>query len=142
MLINGYNNDLKGWGHEDEELAARFINNGILKKQLNSNSISFVTRRKPRTNEPVHAQVVQYTLKKIKACDNGIAALTQSNMNEPAFPGISLIVSTYNWTEALNLCLISISKQHILPDEVIADDGSAEETKKLITRHQKTFQFP
>ena len=64
-------------------------------------------------------------------------------MNRPALPGISLIVSTYNWIEALDLCLISISKQRILPDEVIiADDGSAEETKNLITRHQKNFPVP
>jgi glycosyltransferase involved in cell wall biosynthesis len=45
----------------------------------------------------------------------------------------SLIISTYNWPSALNLCLLSVLKQTILPDEiVIADDGSKEDTKELI----------
>ena len=41
----------------------------------------------------------------------------------------SLIVSTYNWPEALQISLKSIFKQTILPDEiVIADDGSTHQT--------------
>ncbi|MDB5019939.1 MAG: putative two-domain glycosyltransferase [Pedobacter sp.] len=58
-------------------------------------------------------------------------------------PEISLIVSTYNWPEALNLCLESIRKQVHLPDEVIiADDGSGETTRLLIEKHQKSFPVP
>jgi glycosyltransferase involved in cell wall biosynthesis len=58
-------------------------------------------------------------------------------------PTISLIVATYNWPEALNVCLLSISKQTILPCEVIiADDGSAAETKALIDRAKKNFPVP
>jgi len=57
--------------------------------------------------------------------------------------GVSLIVSTYNWPEALNLCLLSIQKQKLLPDEVIiADDGSGEETRLLIERFQRDFPVP
>jgi glycosyltransferase involved in cell wall biosynthesis len=64
-------------------------------------------------------------------------------MNKEESPGVSLIVSTYNWPEALNLCLISISKQLVLPGEVIiADDGSREETQKLIEKHRKDFPVP
>jgi len=55
----------------------------------------------------------------------------------------SLIISTYNWTEALDLCLLSISKKSVLPDEVIiADDGSTRETYELIKKHQLTFKVP
>jgi len=57
--------------------------------------------------------------------------------------GVSLIVSTYNWPEALNVCLLSIQNQVLLPDEVIiADDGSGEETRLLIERYQKSFPVP
>lgn len=53
---------------------------------------------------------------------------------------ISLIVSTYNWPEALNLCLRSIMIQTRMPDEVIiADDGSKDETKVLIEHMQENF---
>lgn len=47
--------------------------------------------------------------------------------------GISLIVSTYNWKEALHLCLRSVFTQERLPDEIIvADDGSREDTRACI----------
>ena len=45
----------------------------------------------------------------------------------------SLIIATYNWPEALKICLNSVVEQTILPDEVvIADDGSTETTKEVI----------
>ena len=46
---------------------------------------------------------------------------------------LSLVITTYNWPEALSLVFESIKNQTILPDEVvIADDGSTHETKDLI----------
>lgn len=58
-------------------------------------------------------------------------------------PRISLIVSTYNRPDALFLCLESIRRQKVLPDEVIVgDDGSTDETKELIERLQKDFPVP
>jgi glycosyltransferase involved in cell wall biosynthesis len=55
----------------------------------------------------------------------------------------SLIVSTYNWPEALNLCLKSIQSQTVLPDEIIiADDGSSDDTKSLINLFKETFTIP
>lgn len=55
----------------------------------------------------------------------------------------SLIISTYNWPEALKLCLLSVAKQTILPTEIIiADDGSTEKTKHLITTFQQDLQMP
>ncbi|MDU1889830.1 MAG: glycosyltransferase family 2 protein [Dysgonomonas sp.] len=60
-----------------------------------------------------------------------------------SLPKVSLIVSTYNRPEALNLCLQSIIRQKVLPNEVIiGDDGSGEETKKLIRSYQKIFPVP
>lgn len=58
-------------------------------------------------------------------------------------PEVSLIVSTYNWPEALRLCLMSISAQDKYPDEVIiADDGSGQETRQLIEQMQQSFPVP
>lgn len=55
----------------------------------------------------------------------------------------SLIVSTYNRPEALNLCLLSIFRQSRLPDEIIVgDDGSTGDTRKLISRLQKISPVP
>lgn len=50
----------------------------------------------------------------------------------------SLIISTYNWPEALNLALKSVLRQTILPAEVIiADDGSGDNTRQLIEDYKK-----
>ncbi len=46
---------------------------------------------------------------------------------------ISVIVSTYNWPEALDLCLSSLLAQEDRYFEIIiADDGSTEDTRRLI----------
>lgn len=56
---------------------------------------------------------------------------------------VSLIIATYNWPEALALCLYSILRQTILPAEVIvADDGSDERTQKLIQEFARKTPFP
>jgi len=58
-------------------------------------------------------------------------------------PTCSLIVTTYNWPEALNLSLRSVFKQTQMPDEIIvADDGSRQETRELIQAISKEFNFP
>ena len=57
--------------------------------------------------------------------------------------GVSLIISTYNWPQALNLCLKSVCKQNLLPDEIIiADDGSTSETKVLVEHFQRSCTIP
>lgn len=59
------------------------------------------------------------------------------------YPKTSLVITTYNWPEALNLCLKSVKRQHVLPGEVIvADDGSAEATRRLIDEIRKELPVP
>lgn len=58
-------------------------------------------------------------------------------------PKTSLIISTYNHTDALALLLHSVRLQSVLPEEVIiADDGSGDETRKLIDDEKNTFPVP
>jgi glycosyltransferase involved in cell wall biosynthesis len=58
-------------------------------------------------------------------------------------PNCSLVTPTYNWPEALELLLLSILNQTVLPNEVIiADDGSRADTKALIEKFQKEFPIP
>lgn len=54
----------------------------------------------------------------------------------------ALLISTYNWPEALELIFLSIKKQSIFPDEIlIADDGSNEKTKTVIDDFKKQTNF-
>ena len=58
----------------------------------------------------------------------------------PQNADITLLVSTYNWPRALQLCIESVSRQTQLPCEVIiADDGSGEETRLLIGQLQQRY---
>lgn len=55
----------------------------------------------------------------------------------------SLIITTYNWSKALELVLLSALRQTILPDEIIiADDGSTKDTRSLVEEFMKTSNIP
>lgn len=55
----------------------------------------------------------------------------------------TLIIATYNWPQALDLVLKSISEQSTMPDEVIiADDGSTGETATMIQSWKAKLQVP
>jgi len=55
---------------------------------------------------------------------------------------ISLIITTFNWPESLLLVLESIRHQSLMPDEIIiADDGSNESTRRLISSFNKQFDL-
>ena len=61
-------------------------------------------------------------------------------MDMKTLPKSSLIISTYNWPEALRLCLLSVMEQSVLPDEVIiADDGSTGHTAEVIDAMRASF---
>ncbi len=56
---------------------------------------------------------------------------------------VALIISTYNWPQALQLVLDSIALQTMQPDEVIiADDGSDKETEDLINLYRQKLTIP
>lgn len=59
------------------------------------------------------------------------------------YPTASLIVTTYNWKEALEIVLNSVLRQTVLPQEVIvADDGSRPDTTLLLEQIQAKFPIP
>jgi glycosyltransferase involved in cell wall biosynthesis len=88
VLANGYNNDLQGWGHEDEELAARFINNRIIKKIVKLSAIQYHLHHHElqKDKEKFHTDVLkEVILNKIKTCPNGFGQLP----HEPPTQSIS-----------------------------------------------------
>lgn len=55
----------------------------------------------------------------------------------------ALLVSTYNWPEALAVVLNSVAAQSMLPAEIlIADDGSDERTTAVIDAFRQRVPFP
>lgn len=56
---------------------------------------------------------------------------------------VSLLISTYNWKEALSLCLYSAFAQTVKPCEIlIADDGSRNDTRELIDKMREKTDIP
>lgn len=56
---------------------------------------------------------------------------------------ISLIVTTYNWPQSLDLVLKSVARQRRMPDEIIvADDGSGEETARVVASWSNLLGVP
>ena len=55
----------------------------------------------------------------------------------------SLVITTYNFKEALEVVLLSILKQTIYPNEIIiADDGSGDDTRQLINKFVSQCKLP
>lgn len=56
---------------------------------------------------------------------------------------ISILLATYNWPQALKLCLESLLSQTDRDFEIIiADDGSTQSTKELIEQIKTTYPVP
>jgi len=43
LAVNGFNEDFEGWGREDSELAVRFYNYGLKRKEQNIHLWPYVT---------------------------------------------------------------------------------------------------
>lgn len=72
--------------------------------------------------------------------DAGLFAL-QNSKTDLVNP--SLIITTYNWSQALRLSVESVWNQTILPREIIiADDGSTTETRETIDQLRKRSPIP
>jgi glycosyltransferase involved in cell wall biosynthesis len=55
----------------------------------------------------------------------------------------SLIIATYNWPGALEICLNSVLQQTVMPAEVIiADDGSGNSTKLIVEKFKQLLPVP
>lgn len=74
LKVNGYNNELKGWGHEDIELAARFINSGLYQKKVKLKAVCYHLHHpfNSRVHENINYRVYLDTLHQgIAYCSNG-----------------------------------------------------------------------
>lgn len=75
VAINGYNEDMTGWGKEDSEMVVRLLNNGVIGKRLRYAGIVYhiwhkeSSRSKKNINEQIQQEAMDNGLKR---CKNGI----------------------------------------------------------------------
>lgn len=83
LKINGFNNNFIGWGREDSEFVARFLNNGGEKFDLRFNAIAYhlfhVENHKKisKENEDLLKNAIEH--KKI-TCENGIRQISKKDI--------------------------------------------------------------
>jgi len=74
VKVNGYNNEIKGWGHEDIELAARFINVGLKQKKIKMIAVCYHLYHSyaDRQHESLNYNIYKHTLNQsIRYCSQG-----------------------------------------------------------------------
>jgi len=75
MKVNGFNNDIEGWGREDTELVTRFFNSGIGRKNVYFNLIQFhlwhpnSSRKSLQKNDAILENTIQ---NKLECCKDGL----------------------------------------------------------------------
>lgn len=75
LKVNGYNEDISGWGREDSELSLRLINAGVKKRFLKFGGIQFHLHHKENSKDrdPRNIAIMENTAKqKLKWIPNGI----------------------------------------------------------------------
>ena len=78
IKINGYNENMTGWGREDSELSVRLLNNGISKKKIKLIAIQYHLYHKENKRERlnINDEILENTIKNNKTkCSNGIVKL-------------------------------------------------------------------
>ena len=83
IKVNGFNNEIEGWGREDSEFAVRLLNRGINRKNIFFSGIQFHlwhpinSRLSLRKNDLILENTIK---KKLEFCMNGIN-IVKSNEN-------------------------------------------------------------
>ena len=75
IKVNGFNNDIEGWGREDSEFVARLLNSSICKKNIHFNIIQFHLWHPDSSREVLQKNdlILQKAIySKLNWCDNGI----------------------------------------------------------------------
>jgi len=135
LAVNGYNQDLTGWGREDSELSARLVNMGLYKVNLKFAAVQYhiYHRESSQINLSLNENILQETIRNKKiAIENGIEKIK----NPPRFPKnyITAIIPVYNEEKNISEAI----SQVLWADEIIIIDSySTDKTLEIASRFEK-----
>jgi glycosyltransferase involved in cell wall biosynthesis len=75
LRVNGYNEDMEGWGREDTELVARLMNSGVRRRNLKFAAVSYHLhhRTRPRDADAANYELVLRVVRdRVTRCEHGI----------------------------------------------------------------------
>jgi glycosyltransferase involved in cell wall biosynthesis len=76
VRVNGYDEDIQGWGREDSELAARLMNSGVRRRNLKFAAVAWHLHHRTRPHDTVarNHEVFERTVREGRVrCDHGIS---------------------------------------------------------------------
>ncbi|NGX84180.1 glycosyltransferase [Aequorivita sp. KMM 9714] len=131
VAINGFDERMQ-YGGQDRELGERLMNYGIKSKQIRYNAVVLHLDH-PRGYKNEESIEKNLAIRKVTRNQNKKWTNYGIVKNEDDSPYVSVIVSTYNQPEWLQKALWGFEQQLEKNFEIIiADDGSGEETKRMI----------
>jgi len=132
LQINGYNEDMVGWGREDSELSARLINLGLKKINLKFSAIQYhiyhpeSSKSNLFTNDSILAETI--ATKKIYI-ENGIF---KEKQNWHKLKGLTAIIPTFNEEENISEIIDNLS----FADEILVIDSFSTDKTVAIAKEK------
>lgn len=90
IRVNGYNEEIEGWGREDSELAARLVNAGIRRRNLKFAAVAWHLDHTTRSQDTVpcnHAIFERTVRERLVRCERGISLHLGGARTEKREPG-------------------------------------------------------
>ena len=132
LKINGYDEDMVGWGREDSEISARLINNGLTKQKLKFSGIQYHIYHPDSSREGLNLndEILENTISKNKIfASNGIEKGKRDAYFERK---ISAIIPTFNEERNIEGAILSLK----FADEIIVIDSfSTDKTIEIAKKH-------
>jgi glycosyltransferase involved in cell wall biosynthesis len=75
VRVNGYNEDMEGWGREDTELVARLMNSGVRRRNLKFAAVSYHLHHRARSTDADAANfelVLKVVRDGVTRCEHGL----------------------------------------------------------------------
>ena len=131
--VNGYNEDMVGWGREDSELAVRLVNNGLTKKRIKLAGIQYhlFHKENDRSRFNINDKILEDTVaNKSIQCNNGIYNFDNRKPNNKI--SITAIIPTFNEEKRVEKALQSVQ----FADEIIVVDSfSTDKTIEIAEKY-------
>ena len=86
IRVNGYNEDIEGWGREDSELAARLQHSGVRRRNLKFSAVAWHLHHRTRSQASLdqnHAVFERTLASGITRCSRGISQWLVAGADRP-----------------------------------------------------------
>ena len=141
LLVNGYNEDMIGWGREDSEISARLVHLGLSKINLKFSAIQYhiYHPENSKTSLNINDSILEETIRRQKiSITNGIDQTRQESYVEKI--PVTAIIPTFNEENNINEVIQNLN----FADEIIVIDSfSTDNTVKIAQQNKvKIIQHP